>query len=464
MPSASQVVKFKFGLQSALDLLEERDLNSIYFTTDTQRLWVGETEYTRPIQHGAEVPEGFAPPNSLFVKEIGTGRELYYSKDGTSWDKICALPSSVAGGVFGNNATTTLTWGGTFVVPKVTVDSNGFVTAGEDVTLTLPDETDISTSNSGSGNVVTGITVGVDGRTLTIAKELTVVPADGGAFTGAITVQAPAQDMNPATKKYVDDAIGNITDFGIDMGEEGTGYANLEALEQAHPTGTKGIFYLVVNPNADEDNAFVEYFWTGTAYEMAGKFGSIDTSNFATKDDLNLKVDKTTTVNGQPLSGNVTITDITGNAGTATKLQTPVNINGVEFDGSKPITIDVEKSLEDLSDVTIADPAAGQALIHDGTDWKNRALTKADVGLDQVDNTADANKVVAAAGKLSTARTISLSGDATGSATFDGSADAQINIDVSHADAATKATQDAAGNVIADTYAKKTDLPMWENF
>lgn len=464
MPSASQVVKFKFGLQSALDLVEDRDLNSIYFTTDTHRLWVGETEYTRPIQHGAEVPEGFAPPNSLFVKEIGTGRELYYSKDGTSWDKICALPSSVAGGVFGNNTTTTLTWGGTFVVPKVTVDSNGFVTAGEDVTLTLPDETDISTSNSGSGNVVTGITVGVDGRTLTIAKELTVVPANGGAFTGAITVQAPTENMNPATKKYVDDAIGNITDFGIDMGEGGTGYATLEALESAHPTGTTGIFYLVVNPNADEDNAFVEYFWTGTAYEMAGKFGSIDTSNFATKDDLNLKVDKTTTVNGQPLSGNVTITDITGNAGTATKLQTPVTINGVEFDGSKGITIDVEKSLEDLSDVTIADPAAGQALIHDGTDWKNRALTKADVGLNQVDNTADANKVVAAAGKLSTPRTISLSGDATGSATFDGSADAQINVDVSHAEAATKATQDAAGNVITDTYAKKTDLPVWENF
>lgn len=86
------------------------------------------------------------------------------------------------------------------------------------------------------------------------------------------------------------------------------------------------MFYLVVNPDATDSNAFVEYFWTGKAYEMAGKFGEVDHSSLATKqeltDGLANKVDKTTTVNGQALSGNVQINDITGNAGTATKLQT----------------------------------------------------------------------------------------------------------------------------------------------
>ena len=53
-------------------------------------------------------------------------------------------------------------------------------------------------------------------------------------------------------------------------------------------------------------------------------------------------------------------------------------------------------------------------------------LAKADVGLSNVDNTADVDKVVASAGKLTTARTISLSGAVTGNVSFDGSANASI--------------------------------------
>lgn len=36
------------------------------------------------------------------------------------------------------------------------------------------------------------------------------MPKTGGDFTGAITIQAPTENMNPATKKYVDDAINNV--------------------------------------------------------------------------------------------------------------------------------------------------------------------------------------------------------------------------------------------------------------
>lgn len=56
-------------------------------------------------------------------------------------------------------------------------------------------------------------------------------------------------------------------------------------------------------------------------------------------------------------------------------------------------------------------------------------LTKSDVGLNNVENTADANKNVATAAKLKTARKINVSGAVTGTAaTFDGSADATINV------------------------------------
>ena len=57
-------------------------------------------------------------------------------------------------------------------------------------------------------------------------------------------------------------------------------------------------------------------------------------------------------------------------------------------------------------------------------------LVKADVGLSNVDNTADTNKVVASAGKLTTARTIQLTGNVTGSVSFDGSANASITTTV----------------------------------
>lgn len=53
-------------------------------------------------------------------------------------------------------------------------------------------------------------------------------------------------------------------------------------------------------------------------------------------------------------------------------------------------------------------------------------LTSADVGLGSVDNTSDATKNVLSSTKLTTARTISLDGDVSGSVSFDGSSNVAI--------------------------------------
>lgn len=437
MPAIKGVVDFKYGLQSAYTGLNAKDVNTLYFTTDTQRLFVGETEYTRPVGHGASLPGDFMPPDSLFVVENGTARSLYYSKDGESWDLISRLPASITAGVVGANTAGQLDFGASIKIPKVTYDERGNVTSAEDITVKLPAKpSDIknTVTVSGDGNAVTGASFDEAGHALTLTK--------GETF---------------ATKKELTDAVGSITSFGIDS-NGGDGYASLAALKQAHETGTAGVFYLVVNPDASDSNAFVEYFWTGKAYEMAGKFGEVDHSSLATKkeltDGLAKKVDKTTTVNGQALSDNVQINDITGNAGTATKLKTARSINGVEFDGSKDITIDVgPNTLAGQTDVSIATPAAGQSLVYDATSkkWVNKKLAKADVGLGNVDNTADANKVVKSAGTLTTARTITLAGDATGSVSFDGSKN--VTIDVT----GVKAADDGEGNNIVATYATKEE-------
>lgn len=62
-------------------------------------------------------------------------------------------------------------------------------------------------------------------------------------------------------------------------------------------------------------------------------------------------------------------------------------------------------------------------------------VSKSDVGLGNVDNTADVSKTVLSATKLATARTISLASDVTGSALFDGSGNISITatiVDNSH--------------------------------
>lgn len=87
MPANKSVLKFKYGLSTKFSTITP-DANSIYFLTDTKQLFVGDVEYTRPVKHGAALPSGFAPENSIFVKETETEREIYYSKDGASWEKI----------------------------------------------------------------------------------------------------------------------------------------------------------------------------------------------------------------------------------------------------------------------------------------------------------------------------------------------------------------------------------------
>ena len=91
-------------------------------------------------------------------------------------------------------------------------------------------------------------------------------------------------------------------------------------------------------------------------------------------------------------------------------------------------------------------------------------VTKTQVGLSNVDNTADVDKVVASAGKLTTSRTISLSGDATGNVSFDGSENVDVVVTVgndTHTHAfgnitGTPTTLDGYGIADADTSAQVT--------
>lgn len=85
----------------------------------------------------------------------------------------------------------------------------------------------------------------------------------------------------------------------------------------------------------------------------------------------------------------------------------------------------------------------------------NVVLTKTDVGLANVDNTADNVKNVLSATKWTTARTLSLTGDVTGSSSINGSADANITMTLANSGVTVgtykSVTVDTKGRVTAGT-------------
>ena len=92
------------------------------------------------------------------------------------------------------------------------------------------------------------------------------MPKAGGAFTGAITVQAPTADMNPATKQYVDEALTTAAN------------GEFQVVEDLPDSGEAGVIYLVAAANG-EGNAYDEYIWVNSKWEKIGST-DIDLSNY----------------------------------------------------------------------------------------------------------------------------------------------------------------------------------------
>lgn len=199
MPSTNSILQFKYGLQESYNSLTNKDLNTIYFTTDEQRLFVGETEYTRPVQQGTALPTGYQPPYSLFFKT--DTKELYFS-NGAEWTKCSNLSSythptsGVTAGAYGDTAAQTPAHGGSFNVPSFTVDTNGHLTVAGSHKVTLPAETTLSKGADATGTATTlthggkfTATTGtaVSGHTITETKTTFTLPAETSLTKGTDT-------------------------------------------------------------------------------------------------------------------------------------------------------------------------------------------------------------------------------------------------------------------------------------
>lgn len=466
MPSANAKINFKAGLQSSFDKLS-KDLNTVYFITDTQRFFVGETEYSRPVSYGSSLPTGYLPPNSLFVLE-GTGtRDLFFSKDGASWEPIAHVNEAVLNAEDKTiGVITAKAYGSETKVPVITVDSKGAITAIEEKSIAFPAETNITIgAATGSGNVIGSLTA--DGHTITPAMVNAVVANDaitaatanslvkydekglvvsgvaaGTAATKDVATEAISTSANDnlvtgsQVKTYVDSAVAGLA-----------GAMHFVGVSTTDPKGTTGATVsghtkwsagdVVIYGNKEfvldkAENKAANWHELGdeSIYAVKGSIVNADIAANAAIDQskinglgasLDAKVDKVTdAVNGNfvAFGANGAVVDSGkkaadfATASSVTQLTGRVEAAETDIDNLQAVTI-AGKALSgaitiganDLSDVTITTPTAGQGLVYDATSkvWKNSAITASSV---------------AWTGVTGRPTSIALSGDVTGSVTL----------------------------------------------
>lgn len=120
------------------------------------------------------------------------------------------------------------------------------------------------------------------------------MPKAGGAFTGAVTVQAPTAEMNPATKQYVDTAISTVKQFEYQVVTE------LPTAAKA----TMGKIYLMAhshNPSDGQSDSYDEFITveSGSTYKWE-RIGNTDI-------DLSGYVPNTRKINNKALSSDINL-------------------------------------------------------------------------------------------------------------------------------------------------------------
>lgn len=205
---------------------------------------------------------------------------------------------------FGANQSTNATANIT-TITDVKMNGTSKVTNGvADLGTVLTDESKFATSAQGT-------------------KADNAMPKAGGAFTGAVTVQAPTAEMNPATKQYVDTAINAVKQFEYQVVTE------LPTAAQA----TMGKIYLVAhshNPSDGKPDSYDEFITvkSGSTYKWE-RIGNTDI-------DLSGYVPTTRKINKKALSSDITLypTDVGVTEAAFPGLNKTGTVTGVKMNGA----------------------------------------------------------------------------------------------------------------------------------
>lgn len=285
--------------------------------------------------------------------------------------------------------------------------------------------------------------------------------------SNAAKAEVAAKTAQAEAEKARDDANSAVTKLTGVMKYAGQvdNYSDLENV-----TKNKGDVWNIVNADpAHEIKAGDNVAWNGTDWDDLS--GTVDLSIYAEKADYQ-KAITSATADG----ATITFNHKDGTTSTATVNNVASAVSATNDAHGQKIDATYEK-IADASNVhtslqnSINGLSTGKQdkLTFDKAPTANSSNPVTSGGIKTVlDTKLDKTGTAVSASKLQTARTISLTGNVSGSATFDGSTNINISTTVNEskhaaaADTATKATQDASGNVIADTYATISALSSYQ--
>lgn len=291
MPTQGTMVQFKAGLYENYVAIATKDLNTIYFCTDTQQMFIGETEYTRPVITGATLPEIDSPLNTMFYH---TTEKALYSNIGGTWTKVSNEY------VHPNSGATAGTYG------QVTINAQGHVTGGvaaTDVAHGGTGKTSVTANALLKGNGTSAMAEIAPGTTGQVLKMTASGPAWGAdnntTYTdmkGATASAAGANGLVPAP------AAGKQTSF---LRGDGTWVVptNTNTTYTFAEGSTNGAFS--VTPSGGSAQSVSIHGLGSAAYKADTYFAT--KSHTHTKDDI-------TSVNASAITGTISIENLPAGA------------------------------------------------------------------------------------------------------------------------------------------------------
>ena len=307
----------------------------------------------------------------------------------------------------------------------------------------------------GTGGTATTIeAIGGKGAFVGLTGDQSVAGAK--TFTGEVHVPTPTALSHAINKAYADSLVPNVlAGSGITV-TTGTGSVTIAVDSSIARLASPTFTGLVTTPAGSTSQAGGLKLTSGSlkTTPVVGDAGGVEF------DGTNLYV-----INSAAARKTLAFTD--SNVASATQLATARTINGVSFNGTANISINLNNSLTAGSYLTGGSfnggAAATFAVDATATNTASKVVARDASGNFSAGTiTAALSGNASTATKLETARTLSVTGDATGSMTFDGSANASAAVTLASIGTAgtyTKVTTDAKGRVTAGTTLAATDIP-----
>ena len=222
-------------------------------------------DHVHPLQSSVNGNAGTATKFETAKSVTLTGDVTGSASSQAGWSVATTLSTTgVTAGTYGQTADATPAHGDTITVPSVTVDAKGRITGAADATITLPSESDVSVTTSGSGNAITAIEQSGHGIKVTkgstfltahptITKSTdttsTGTPGFGETFTA---IDSVSRDTNGHVTKVNTKTItlpAKPAESDVDVSVTGSGNAVTAIETDGHGIKvTKGSTFLTAHP------------------------------------------------------------------------------------------------------------------------------------------------------------------------------------------------------------------------